>query len=226
MTIQTWRITMTVALLATVMASAGPALPVQAQADRWASDMQAFDAQDRATPPATGGVVFVGSSSIRLWDLTRHFPGLPTVNRGFGGSQIEDAVRHADLLVIRHRPRVVVFYAGDNDLSSGKTPRQVADDFATFVRTIHAALPETRIAFVGVKPSLARWGMIAKVREANALVRSSCEADPRLAFIDVDGPMIGWDGRPREDLFVSDGLHLSEQGYELWTVLTRPFVEM
>jgi hypothetical protein len=223
--IETCRCTISAALLATLLALAGPAVPLQAQADRWTSEMQAFDTQDRASRPATGGVVFVGSSSIRLWDLARHFPGLPAVNRGFGGSQIEDSVRHADLLVIRHRPRVVVFYAGDNELHSGKTSRQVADDFAAFVRTIHAALPQTRIAFVGIKPSLARWGMIGKVREANALVRSSCEADPRLAFIDVDGPMIGWDGRPREDLFVADGLHLSEKGYELWTVLTRPLLQ-
>jgi lysophospholipase L1-like esterase len=224
--IPTYRSTMCAALLVALRASAGPAVPVQAQADRWTSEMQAFDAQDRASPPARGGVVFVGSSSIRLWDLPRHFPGLPAVNRGFGGSQIEDSVRHADLLVIRHRPRVVVFYAGDNDLHSGKTSRQVADDFAAFVRTIHTALPETSIAVVGVKPSLARWGMIGKVREANALVRSYCEEDKRLAFIDVDGPMIGWNGKPREDLFVDDGLHLSEKGYELWTVLTRPFVNI
>jgi lysophospholipase L1-like esterase len=209
------------------MAAALGAYP-QAQApaatDRWAEAMAAFAQADAEMPPPKRGVVFVGSSSIRLWDLAKHFPGMPAVNRGFGGSQIEDSIRHADLLVARHAPRLVVLYAGDNDLSSGKTPRQVADDFTAFVRAVRTAVPDVRIAFVGIKPSIARWEMVGKVREANALIRTACEADERLAFVDVDGPMIGWNGQPRRELFVADGLHLSEQGYELWSALLRPLV--
>ena len=205
-----------------VMSCAGGAL---AQSGDWTQEIAAFEAQDREAPPQKGGVVFVGSSSIRLWNLSRSFPGVSTVNRGFGGSHISDSIRFVDTLVIRHRPKTVVFYAGDNDLSAGKTPETVAADFAAFVSKVHAALPETRIAFIGIKPSLQRWALIAKVREANALVRKQCEADDRLAFVDVDGPMLGWDGKPRQELLVEDGLHLSPQGYELWTMLVRPFVE-
>lgn len=191
----------------------------------WQKEMAAFEAQDRTAPPAPGGVVFVGSSSIRLWDLRHSFPGLPAINRGFGGSQIADSVRHADLLVIRHKPRTVVFYAGDNDLAAGKTPQAVAADFRAFVEKVWAALPETRIAFIGIKPSLQRWAIVGTVREANALVREYCAADDRLGFIDVDGPMLGWDEKPRKDLFVADGLHMTAKGYEVWTALVRPFLE-
>lgn len=198
--------------------------PAPAAADRWADAMAAFSRADAETPPPKRGIVFVGSSSIRLWDLAKHFPGMPAVNRGFGGSQIEDSIRHADLLVNRHAPRLVVLYAGDNDLASGKSPHQVADDFAAFVRAVRAKLPETRIAFVAIKPSLARWAMVGKVREANAAIRAACDADPHLAFVDVDGPMIGWNGQPRRELFVEDGLHLSEEGYELWSTLLRPLL--
>lgn len=187
--------------------------------------MEAFATEDRESPPPRGGIVFVGSSSIRLWDLSSSFPGLAVVNRGFGGSQIADAVRHVDLLVLKHRPATVVLYAGDNDLSAGRTPAEVLADYASFVAKVHAALPRTRIAFVGIKPSIARWTMVAQVREANALIRATSDKDDRLGFIDVDGPMLGYDGRPRPDLFVADGLHLSPKGYQLWTVLTRPFVE-
>jgi lysophospholipase L1-like esterase len=196
-----------------------------AQADQWAKEMAAFEEQDKRVPPAPRGVVFVGSSSIRLWDLARFFPGLPVINRGFGGSQISDAVAHVELLVLRHRPRIVVFYAGDNDVASGKTPEIVASDFKAFVEKVHAALPQTRIAFIGIKPSIQRWALIGKVREANALVRAQCESDDRLGFVDVDGPMLGWDEKPRKDLLVDDGLHLSPKGYELWTMLVRPFLE-
>lgn len=211
-----------------VLALSGPPAEASGQTpapEQWAAAMQAFAAADAAAAPAKGGIVFVGSSSIRLWDLGTAFPGLPAINRGFGGSQIVDSVEHVDLLVIRHAPKTVVFYAGDNDLASGKTPAQVLADFNAFVSKVHAALPQARIAFVGIKPSLARWTLIDRVREANALVRAACDKDDRLGFIDVDGPMLGYDGKPRADLFVADGLHLSPKGYALWTTLTRPFVE-
>ena len=197
---------------------------VVAQADKWAAALAAFENQDRQAP-AIGGVVFVGSSSIRLWDLAKYFPGLPAINRGFGGSEIGDSVNHVDLLVIRHKPRAVIFYAGDNDIAAGKSPQQVADAFKAFAGKIRTALPETRLAFIAIKPSIQRWALIAQIRKANALIREFCDADDHLGFIDVDGPMLGWDARPRKDLFVADGLHLSPKGYALWTVLTEPFVE-
>jgi lysophospholipase L1-like esterase len=195
------------------------------QADRWAKEMAAFEEQDKVSRPSPGGIVFVGSSSIRLWDLTKAFPKLPVLNRGFGGSEISDSVQHVDLLVIRHKPRVVIFYAGDNDIANKKTPATVAGDFRSFVGKIHAALPQMRVAFIGIKPSIQRWALIAKVREANALVRKFAETDERLAFVDVDGPMLGWDEKPRKDLFVDDGLHLSPKGYELWNALVSPFLQ-
>lgn len=214
-------------LLVGLLASSitAPALAQPAASDQWAAAMQAFAAQDAQAPPVKGGIVFVGSSSIRLWDLGTSFPGLPAINRGFGGSQLVDAVRHVDLLVLKHAPKTVVLYAGDNDLAAGKTPATVLADFNAFVSKVHAALPQARIAFVGIKPSLARWTIVDKVREANALVRAACDKDDRLGFIDVDGPMLGYDGKPRADLFVADGLHLSPAGYALWTTLTRPFVQ-
>ena len=202
------------------------ARPTDAQAaDKWASEIAAFAAADEAQPFPKGGIVFVGSSSIRLWNTAEAFPGLPILNRGFGGTQILDSVRHVDRLVIRHAPRTVVFYAGDNDLASGRTPQQVLQDFRTFVGRVHAALPRTRIAFVGIKPSLARWKLIAQVRAANRLVRDLCDSDDRLGFVDVDGPMLGWDGKPRADLFIADGLHLSPKGYALWNMLVAPYLE-
>jgi lysophospholipase L1-like esterase len=214
-------------VLAGILASGG--LPAQAQMavveDRWAREIDAFVAEDAARSFPEGGIVFVGSSSIRLWDLATAFPGRPVLNRGFGGTQIGDSVRHVERLVLRHKPSTVIFYAGDNDLSAGRTPQQVQADFHAFVTKVHAVLPRTRIAFIGIKPSLARWALIAKVREANRLVRAECDRDDRLGFVDVDGPMLGWDGKPRADLFVQDGLHLSARGYALWNTLVAPFLE-
>jgi lysophospholipase L1-like esterase len=201
----------------------GTVRPVFVQQDKWAKEMAAFEEQDRKNP-AIGGIVFVGSSSIRLWDLEKSFPEMAALNRGFGGSEISDSVNHVDLLVIRHKPRTVIFYAGDNDIASGRTPQQVFNDYRSFVGKVHAALPQTRIAFIGIKPSIQRWALIDKIRAANALVRELAASDDRLGYIDVDGPMLGWDEKPRKDLFVQDGLHMTPKGYELWTVLVRPFL--
>jgi lysophospholipase L1-like esterase len=195
-----------------------------AQADKWAKEMAAFEEQDRKDP-AVGGVVFVGSSSIRLWDLQKYFPGVPALNRGFGGSVIADSVAHVDLLVLRHKPRVVIFYAGDNDIAAGRTPKQVFEDYRAFVAKVQAALPAVRIAFIAIKPSIQRWAVVDNVRAANALVRELAAGDERLGFVDVDGAMLGWDEKPRKDLFVADGLHMTAKGYELWTALVRPFVQ-
>jgi lysophospholipase L1-like esterase len=214
-----------VSLVLLALTAADSGVTALAQENRWAKEMSGFEQQDRESPPPSGGIVFVGSSSIRLWDLSRSFPGMPIVNRGFGGSQIADSVAHVDLLVLKHKPRTVVFYAGDNDVAAGKTPQTVAADFKALVAKVRAALPEARVAFIAIKPSIQRWALVAKVREANALIRAQCEADPRLGFIDVDGPMLDWDEKPRADLFVADGLHLSPKGYELWTVLVRPFLD-
>jgi lysophospholipase L1-like esterase len=214
-------------LLAAVVAGAAP--PARAQVavvtDRWAGEIAAFEADDASHAFPEGGIVFVGSSSIRLWDLATAFPGRPVLNRGFGGTQVGDAVRHVERLVLRHKPSTVIVYAGDNDLAAGRTPQQVQTDVHAFVTRVHAALPRTRIAFIGIKPSLARWAIVGKVREANRLIRAECDRDDRLGFVDVDGPMLGWDGKPRADLFIKDGLHLSAKGYALWNTLVAPYVE-
>ena len=204
------------------------AIPVLAAAaarpDRWEPAIAAFEKQDRQTPPPQEGILFIGSSSIRMWDVKRSFPDLPVINRGFGGSQIADSARYAERIVLPYRPKVVVFYAGDNDIAAGKTPATVAGDFQEFVRKVHAGLPQTRIVFIAIKPSIRRWALVDKVREANRLIRAVTEKDERLVYVDVDEPMIG-DGKPRAELFLADGLHLSAEGYQIWADLVRPHLD-
>lgn len=189
---------------------------------RWESWIRKFEAQDKQQMPPANGILFLGSSSIVGWDVEQYFPGLPVYNRGFGGSRVIDSVHFAERIVLPYRPKTIVFYAGDNDLAAGKSPEHVAADYKTFVAKVHAALPETRIVYIAVKPSIRRWKLIDKIRSANALIRAETEKDARLTFVDIDTPMLGSDGKPRKELFKSDGLHLNPSGYELWTELVRP----
>ena len=199
--------------------------PVASAPSQWEPEFAQFDAQDRATPPRPGGVVFVGSSSIRMWTTLDHdFPGVPALNRGFGGSEAGDVAQFAERIVVPYRPRVVVFYAGDNDLAAGKTPAQVLSAFQSFVATMHRDLPRTRIVFVSIKPSLARWSIVDKMRAANQLVRDLVRTDDRLAYVDVFTPMLDASGQPRRELYQADGLHMTPAGYAIWRELIGPVI--
>jgi lysophospholipase L1-like esterase len=211
------------ALLCASSVAAQPA-PIRVEVDRWEKDIAAFEAVDKMSPPQKGGIVFIGSSTIRRWDTASYFPDLKIINRGFGGSDMVDAVRYVDRIVIPYEPRLVVVYSGDNDISGGWSSEDVAIQFERFTRAVHAKLPQTRILLIALKPSLLRWTQIDRMRMANTIMRAYCERDDRLAFIDFDTLMLGWDEKPRRELFVEDGLHLSPQGYQLWSAVLRPWL--
>jgi len=194
---------------------------------RWEATIAKFEEKDRQEVPPKNAVLFVGSSSIVRWDVTKSFPNLVVLNRGFGGSQIHEVTYYADRIVIPYQPRLIVFYAGDNDIAGGATPEEVLKRFQEFVTKVRAGCPSAPIVYIGIKPSLARWHLIESVRSANRLIQTYCRENPelKLTFVDVDQPMLGPDGKPRPELFVKDGLHLSEEGYRLWTDLVRPVID-
>lgn len=189
----------------------------QTQTNRWEKDIAAFEAQDRTNPPPKNAVLFIGSSSIRLWKtLVEDLPEHKVINRGFGGSQIEDSVYFVERMVVPYQPRKIVMYAGGNDINANKAPEQVASDFKAFVAKVHAKLPETRIAYISIAPNPARWAQVERVKAANRLIREFTTTDKRLQFIDVFQHMLGEDGKPWPDIFVEDRLHMNEKGYAIW----------
>jgi lysophospholipase L1-like esterase len=192
---------------------------------RWEDDIAKFEEQDKASPPAQGGVLFVGSSSIRLWKLDKAFPEKGYINRGFGGSQLADSVYFFDRIVKPYKPRLIVLYAGDNDLANEKTPCQVAADFQAFVDRMHAELPETKLIYIAIKPSLRRWNIVHKGQAANAVINAICVDDEKLTFVDIAPPMLLEDGTPNPDLFLPDGLHLNLKGYTLWKQQLEPHLQ-
>lgn len=205
--------------------SPAPRAKGSAPVDRWEEAMAAFAAADLRKAPPSGGVLFVGSSSIRLWDkLEEQFETVPVVKRGFGGSRLSDCVKYLDRLVIKYRPRLVMVYAGDNDLAEGGTPQDILARFKAFTDGVHRRLPKTQIAFISIKPSPARRSLIDQARAANELVREYADLHPRVDYVDVFTPMLSADGSPRLELFRKDSLHLNDAGYALWRTVMRPFV--
>jgi len=184
---------------------------------RWRESLEGFAASDRERAPAPGGVVFVGSSSIRLWsDLERDFAAVPIVKRGFGGSRLSDCARYVAQLVLPYKPRTVVVYAGDNDLAEGATPEGVLASYTEFVERVRETLPETRIVYISIKPSPSREALMPLAIQANELIAGYARAHAGLGYIDIYTKMLDDKGRPRAELFLPDALHLNAAGYALW----------
>ena len=211
--------------VATVTTPPATSAPATRDVDRsgvWEAEIAAIEARQAARPVPANAVLFVGSSSIRMWDtLERDFAGTPVINAGFGGSRLADAARYADRIILPYRPRAVVIYSGENDLAAGGTPERALVDFAALVAAIRADLPGAPVVYISMKPSPARWDLADRFRAANALIRARIAADPLLSYVDVWPALLGPDGRPRPELYLADGLHLNPAGYAAWTAVIR-----
>lgn len=193
---------------------------------KWEKDIQAFEAADKKTPPPQGAVLFVGASGIKLWtSLEKDFPNHRVINRGFGGSQIADVTYFADRIVVPYKPKLIVLQSGGNDLNTGKTPEQVADDFKAFVTKVRTALPETRILFFSMQPAPARWSQADKQKRGNQLIKEYIAAGKDMAYLNAWDAFVGPDGMPREELFVADKLHHNAEGYKVRVELVRPYLD-
>lgn len=200
--------------------------PAAAKPASWEADIARFEQADARNSVAPGAVLFVGSSSIRLWTtLAADFPGLAVINRGFGGSELADSVHFADRIVLPYRPRVVVLYAGDNDITAGKPPARVLADFQAFRTRLHAVLPQTQILFMAIKECPGRAGKRGLVREANMLIAADCATQEHCTFVDVAAPLLSAEGGFLPEMFESDGIHLTAAGYAAWVKVLRPQLE-
>lgn len=202
-----------------------PRVPAEVSSAAWEADIARFVAEDAAAPPPRGAVLFVGSSSIRMWHtLAADFPGVPVINRGFGGSELRDSTWYADRIIAPYAPRLIVLYAGDNDLFSGRTPAQLLADFVAFVARVRRDLPAVPIAYISTKPSPARAHLLAVQRDANARIRAAIGQLDHAVFVDVFTPMLDSAGQPRAELFGEDQLHLNAAGYQVWQQALAPYV--
>lgn len=202
-------------------------LPAGANA---AAEINAFqDADDKQMPP-TGAVLFMGSSSIRLWDtLASDFSEIPVINRGFGGSLIQDSTLYADRIAVPYKPKMIVLCAGTNDLAYGnKSPAQVLQEYKDFVAKVHAALPDTRIVYVSINPTVARWSQEGEALETNHLIEmftfETSSKTEKLNFINSHAQILTADGQPQPALLRADKLHFNAEGYKVWKSIVKPRV--
>jgi lysophospholipase L1-like esterase len=194
---------------------------------RWEKEIAAYEAMDRAHPLPRGGVLFIGSSTIRLWKtLEKDFPNHRVINRGFGGSQIVDSTHFAERIIFPYEPRMIFLRAGGNDINAGKSPEQVFADYKAFVAKVHARLPNTQIVYISISPapSPSGWAKRDAHTALNAMIEKYAPQQPYLKYLETYDMVLGSDGQPRRELYVADKLHFSAEGYRLLADRVRPLL--
>ncbi|MEM1110978.1 MAG: GDSL-type esterase/lipase family protein [Pseudomonadota bacterium] len=193
----------------------------------WEEDIRAFEALDATGQNPEQAVVFVGSSSIRFWaSLAEDMAPVPVINRGFGGAKLNDVAHYARRLVSVHDPLAVVVFAGTNDIQPGntKSPETLFASYRALVDTLRSDDDALPIYFIAITPSPLRWDVWPVALETNQLINDYAAAADGLYVIDTGSALLGDDGQPDPDNYRFDGLHLSDQGYAIWTRLIRPHV--
>ncbi len=194
----------------------------------WESAIREFEKADAKNPPDSGAVLFVGSSSIRMWKtVQKDFPFVKVLNRGFGGSQMSDLLYYTDRIVLKYKPLMIIVYEGDNDVASGKNHVEILGDYRAFVRKVRAKMPHVPIILLAAKPSPLRWQWASQYRLLNQLLEKyvASAKDENLMYVDIFNPMIGENGRPKPEIFLSDSLHMNERGYQIWKKILTPILK-
>ena len=191
------------------------------------NDIVAFKKEDAAKVPPVAPILFIGSSSFTRWtDIQAAFPGYPILNRGFGGSSMPDVIRYFYDIILPYRPKQVVIYCGENDLASSEsvTAEEVVLRFKTLYGMIRQNLPNAEVAFVSIKASPSRPQIATRLAEVNRQLKKFLKKEKRADFIDVNSAMLDASGKMREDLYVSDRLHLKPEGYAIWQRVIQPYL--
>jgi lysophospholipase L1-like esterase len=189
-------------------------------------EINAFKVQDSLSFPGKGKILFVGSSSFRLWkNLQSDFPDHPLINRGFGGSSFPDVMMYKDEIIKPYAPKQVVVYCGENDLAGGASPEKVLSDFKALFNYVRALSADTHIAFVSIKPSPSREHILGNVKKTNEMIKEFLETQKRAVYVNIFAPMLNPDGSFREELFVQDRLHMNEMGYNIWAAAIKPHLK-
>lgn len=193
---------------------------------RFEEEINQFEEFDSKNTFSEDAILFVGSSSIRMWKTAEAFPDMPVINRGFGGSHFSDLLYYYDELVLPYDPSAVVLYEGDNDVASGKSNDQVFEDYLEFTNRLSSDFPDARLVFVPIKPSSSRWELWSQMKEANQRIKEHMSENDQFYYVDLASPILGSDGTPDDSLFLDDLLHLNEDGYAKWNTAIRPTLEM
>lgn len=190
------------------------------------NEIDAFKKADSVAMPANGSILFVGSSSFNYWkDIKNYFPEYPILNRGFGGSTLNDLIFYANETILKYHPKQIYIYCGENDIADKDkaSPEITLDRFKTLFTIIRTKLPTNiPIVFVSIKPSISRWGLEDKFVVTNDLIKTFLAAQPYTQYLDTHSAMLDTNGMVLQDIFIKDNLHMNAKGYAIWQKIIAP----
>ncbi|NOX90551.1 MAG: hypothetical protein GXO77_16220 [Calditrichaeota bacterium] len=192
---------------------------------RFEKEINSFVQYDKKNSFPSEAVLFVGSSSIRMWRTHDDFPEYPVINRGFGGAHISDVLYYYNEVIKKYNPAIIVFYAGDNDIAAGKSVKQVFNDYQALIKKILNDFTNVKFIYIPIKPSVSRWKFWDKMHEVNQLIKKYNEKHKKLYYADLATPLLNAEGKPDENLFIEDGLHLNQNGYARWKKELQPLLK-
>nr|MBC7611899.1 G-D-S-L family lipolytic protein [Pseudopedobacter sp.] len=189
------------------------------------NEIEAFKKADSLKMPPKDGILFIGSSSLRKWtDLEKVYKSYGAINRGFGGSTLANAIYYADDIIFPYQPRQIVVYSGENDIAEGASPEVTFDRFKILFELIRKKTPQVSISFIAIKPSISREKMMPEMVYANELIKTFLSAQDNTSFINVYPLMLKDNGRPMDDIFLDDNLHMNQKGYDIWIKAITPYL--
>jgi lysophospholipase L1-like esterase len=187
------------------------------------NEIQKFRTADSITAPPANPILFVGSSSFRMWkDVKEYFPGYTILNRGFGGSGIPHLIQYADDVIFKYQPRQIVIYCGENDLGPNVSGEYIAGKFKELFQLIRSKMPDVPVAYISMKPSPRREKFIVAMKDGNKRIKKFLKKQKKTAYIDVFSAMRNADGTVKTDIFLEDNLHMNSKGYKIWQPLIQP----
>lgn len=187
-------------------------------------DIQAFKQKDKDSMPPKDAILFIGSSSFTKWtDVQDYFPKHAIINRGFGGSTLQDVVRYANDIIIPYHAKQIVIYCGENDVaySDETTPEMVLERFKQLFKIIRDDNPAVPVAFISLKPSPSRKHLWERMKKANKLIKQYLVSNKKTVFINVWPAMFNKNGTIRKGIFIEDNLHMNAKGYHIWKKLIQ-----
>jgi len=199
--------------------------PASHNFEKWEKAIAAFEATDLQSPPPKGSILFIGSSTIVRWKtLSQDFPGIATLNRGFGGNQIKDSSHFAERMIFPYQPKAIFLRAGGNDINAGWPVAEVFDDFKAFVAKVRRELPNIPIYYIGLCPTIKRQQQVDAGNQLNDLIAAWAREQKGVTYIDTRTMSLDQNGKARPELFVEDMLHFNQEGYKLLAAVVKPFV--
>ena len=208
--------------------SCSPLKKYELTGKKWEDEIKKLEVLDKKETYSNQAVLFIGSSSIRLWksieeDLDTYEP----IKRGYGGAHYYDIIHFTNRLVSPHKVKAIAIFVA-NDITGKEnginnqtvnrdlSPKEVLRLVKFVTKEIRKSNEKVPIFFIETTPTSKRWKVWDKISKANDLIENYTSKYENLYYINTRSFYIGSDGMPNDSLFVKDKLHLNREGYKLW----------